>query len=92
MTSSRLIAVVASLGLSGAQYRYFPCNKMPILSFLGGVGTLLLLYGVGERLYGIAMEPPSPRGKFADGGVILLGGGFVVAGAGFFTLLTHLCP
>jgi hypothetical protein len=88
----RLLAVAVAFMLSGAQFWLFDCSKMPTLSVVSGVLTVLLLYGTGEAVLRIATSPRSTQAKLVDGGGVLLGGGALVALTGFFTLITHLCP
>ena len=76
--------------LSKAQYRFFPCNKMPILSYVFGVATVLIIYGTAERVYE-AMTSDEPEGKRTLGATIVVGC-IAAAGVGFFTMMTHLCP
>ena len=65
---------------------------MPSLSALGAIGTVLLLYGTGERLYDVGASDSSGRDKLTEGATVsLIGAAFVIA-AGFFTMMTHLCP
>ena len=86
----RLAALVAALMLSKAQSRFFPCNKMPILSYVAGVATVLIIYGTAERVYE-AMTSDEPEGKRTLGATIVVGC-IAAAGVGFFTMMTHLCP
>ena len=86
----RLAALVAALMLSKAQYRFFPCNKMPILSYVAGVATVLIIYGTAERVYE-ALTSDEPDARRSVGATIVVGG-IVTAGVGFFTMMTHLCP
>ena len=86
----RLAAFVAALMLSKAQYRFFPCNKMPILSYVAGVATLLVIYATAERVYE-AMTSDEPDARRTLGATLVVGG-IATAGAGFFTMMTHLCP
>jgi len=86
----RLAAFVAALMLSKWQYRCFPCNKMPILSYVAGVATVLIIYGTAERVYE-AMTSDEPEGKRTLGATIVVGC-IAAAGVGFFTMMTHLCP
>ena len=86
----RLAAFVAALMLSKWQYRFFPCNKMPILSYVAGVATVLIIYGTAERVYE-AMTSDEPEGKRTLGATIVVGC-IAAAGVGFFTMMTHLCP
>jgi hypothetical protein len=91
-TGIRLAALAVAFAVSNAQFRFFDCNKMRALSIAGGVVTILLVYGVGEALYHVASSEPSARGKVGDGAGVLAVGGVLVALAGFFTMMTHLCP
>ena len=86
----RLAALVAALMLSKAQYRFFPCNKMPVLSYLAGVATVLIIYFTAERVYE-AMTSDEPDAKRTLGATIVVGL-IAAAGFGFFTMMTHLCP
>ena len=86
----RLAALAAALVLSKWQYRFFPCNKMPILSYVAGVATVLIIYGTAERVYD-AMTSDEPEGKRTLGATIVVGL-IAAAGVGFFTMMTHLCP
>jgi len=89
-TFARLAALVVALMLSKWQYRFFPCNKMPILSYVAGVATVLIIYGTAERVYE-AMTSDEPEGKRTLGATIVVGC-IAAAGVGFFTMMTHLCP
>lgn len=91
-TGIRLTAIAVAFAASNAQFRFFDCNKMPGLSIVAGTATLLLVYGIGEALYHVAVSDPSERGKVTDGAGILGAGGVLVALSGFFTMMTHLCP
>ena len=88
----RVAAVVTALLLSNAQFRFFDCNKMPVLSVAGGAVTLLVVYAICEVAYRVARSTRSTRDKLIAGGFVLAGGGGLVALTGFFTLMTHLCP
>lgn len=91
-TGSRALAVLLALILSGKQSRFFDCNKLMGLSVLAGAATLLLVYGVGETLYSVLTSSRSGEEKVKAGAVVLLGGGVLIGFAGFFTMMTHLCP
>ena len=86
----RLAAVVAALMLSRLQYRLFPCNKMPVLSYVAGVATLLIIYATAERVYD-AMTSDELDARRTLGATIVVGC-IAAAGTGFFTMMTHLCP
>ena len=90
--SARLVALAAALIVSGMQYRYFDCNKLPVLSFGCGVVTVLLLYGTGERLFDTMTSPPVGRNRIAEALLITVIGSLLVAGSGSFAVLTHMCP
>ena len=86
----RLAAACVALLLSRGQFRLFDCNKMPALSVLSGTVTLLLVYAMGEALYRVARSDYD--GRLGQALKVLLGGGVFVGAAGWFTLLTHICP
>lgn len=88
----RFAALAAAFMLSREQARFFDCNKMPGLSVVSGTVTLLLVYACGEMLYRVAGSDLSREGKLIAAGKIALVGGGVIAVAGFFTMMTHLCP
>lgn len=88
----RFFAGVIALALSTRQAQFFDCNKMATLSVLGGAITLLLVYGLGEALYGALTSPKSRQEKLQAAGAVLLVGGILIIGAGLFTMMTHLCP
>jgi hypothetical protein len=88
----RVLAVIVALIVSSKQSRFFDCNKLMGLSVIAGVVTLLLVYGVGERGYSVLTSSRSKEEKLRDGAVVLLGGGVLIGLAGFFTMMTHLCP
>jgi hypothetical protein len=87
---ARLLALVVALFLSKSQYRFFDCNKMPSLSYVSGVATLLIIYGTAERAYEAITndEPEEKRSVLAT----VVVGCIAIGGAGFFTMLTHICP
>lgn len=86
----RLAAAFVALMLSRGQSRFFDCNKMPMLSVLSGTVTLLLVYAMGEALYRTARSDYG--GQIGNAVKVLVGGGALVGAAGWFTLLTHICP
>jgi hypothetical protein len=88
----RLSAFAAAFMLSREQARLFDCNKMPGLSVMSGTVTLLLVYACCEVLYRVAISDLSRDGKLVAGVKVALVGGGAVAVAGFFTMMTHLCP
>jgi hypothetical protein len=88
----RFAALAAAFMLSREQARFFDCNKMPGLSVVSGTVTLLLVYACGEMLYRVAVSDLSGEEKLIAALKIALVGGVVVAAAGFFTFVTHLCP
>jgi hypothetical protein len=88
----RFTAFVAAFMLSRDQARFFDCNKMPTLSVLSGTVTLLLVYACGEVLYRVAMSDLARDEKLVAGVKVALVGGAAVAAAGWFTMMTHLCP
>jgi len=92
MLPARLAALLLAVLVSSRQWRYFDCSGMPILSFLGGVATVLLLYGTGELLYRIATAEGPRKERLRAAVPVLLLGGALIPVVGFFTLLTHLCP
>ena len=78
--------------LSREQLRFFDCNRMPGLSVASGTVTLLLVYACVEVLYRVAISDLATDEKLVAGVKVALVGGAVVAVAGFFTMITHLCP
>ena len=89
-TGIRLVALAVALILSKSQDRFFDCNKLPLLSYAAGVATLLLLYGTAERVYE-ATTSGAPEAKRSAALTIIVGC-IAIGGAGFFTMLTHICP
>jgi hypothetical protein len=88
----RLAAVAVAFILSNAQFQHFDCNKMPALSVASGTLTLLLVYATGEAVHSVATSERSTQNKILTGASVAMGGAALVALAGFFTLLTHICP
>jgi hypothetical protein len=88
----RFTALAAAFMLSREQARFFDCNKMPGLSVVTGTVTLLLVYACGEVLYRVAVSELSGGAKLGAAVKITLVGGGAVAVAGFFTMMTHICP
>jgi hypothetical protein len=88
----RVTAFVAAFILSRDQARFFDCNKLPALSVVSGTVTLLLVYACGEVLYRVATSDLARDEKIWAAVKVALVGGAAVAAAGFFTLMTHLCP
>lgn len=88
----RFIALIVAFMISREQARFFDCNKLPGLSLLSGTVTLLLVYACGEVLYRVAISDLSGEEKLVAAVKIVLVGGVVVAAAGFFTMITHMCP
>ncbi len=88
----RFAALAAAFMLSREQARFFDCNKMPGLSVVSGTVTLLLVYACGEMLYRVAASDLSGEEKLIAALKIAGVGGVVVAVAGFFTMITHMCP
>ena len=88
----RFAALVAAFMLSRDQARFFDCNKLPVLSTIGGTVTLLLVYACGEALVRVAKSDLSRDEKLGAAVKITLLGGAATAIAGFFTVMTHLCP
>jgi hypothetical protein len=88
----RFTALAAAFMLSREQARFFDCNKMPGLSVVSGTVTLVLVYACGEMLYRVAVSDLSGGEKLGAAAKIVLVGGAVVAVAGFFTMITHMCP
>jgi len=91
-TGIRVVAVIVALILSSKQSRFFDCNKLMGLSVLGGAAMLLILYGLVEALHGVVTSSRSQQEKLRAGGVLLVGGVAFLALAGFFTMMTHICP
>jgi hypothetical protein len=89
-TGARLVALTVALILSKSQDRYFDCNKMPFLSYVSGVATLLIIYGTAERVYEVITSDVPERKRSAV--VTIVVGSIVTGGAGFFTMMTHICP
>jgi uncharacterized BrkB/YihY/UPF0761 family membrane protein len=92
LTVIRLMAVTVAFALSGAQFRFFDCNKMPALSVASGALTLLLVYAIAEATYRVATSARPTQEKLLTGAVVVLVGAGLMAAAGFFTLVTHICP
>ena len=92
MLPARLAALLIAILASSKQWRYFDCNGMPILSFLGGVAIVLLLYGTGELLYRIATAEGPRKERLRAAVPVLLLAVSAITAVGGFTLLTHLCP
>lgn len=88
----RFAALVAAFMLSRDQARFFDCNKVPTLSVLSGTVTLLLVYACGEVLYRVATSDLSREEKLLGGVKVVVVSAAAVAAAGFFTLITHMCP
>lgn len=88
----RFTALAAAFMLSREQARFFDCNKMPVLSVVSGTVTLLIVYACGEFLYRVAVSDLWGGEKLGAAAKIVLVGGVVVAVAGFFTMITHMCP
>jgi hypothetical protein len=88
----RFAAVAVAVMLSIRQFPLFDCNKIPVLSVASGTLTLLLIYAIGETVYNVVTSPRSTEKKVFTVAGLAVGGGGVVALAGFFTLITHLCP
>jgi len=89
-TGARLTALAVALVLSPSQNRFFDCNKIPLLSYVSGLATLLIIYGTAERAYE-AITSGIPEGKRLAVLTIVVGC-IATAGAGFFTMMTHICP
>jgi len=88
-TVARLTAVVVALALSNSQNRFFPCNKLPFLSYTFGVATLLIIYATAELTYEAISD--APDGKRAAIVTIVVGC-IAAVGGGFITMMTHICP
>ena len=78
--------------LSRDQARFFDCNKVPTLSVLSGTLTLLLVYACGEVLYRVSTSDLSRDEKLLGGVKVVVVSAAAIAAAGFFTLVTHICP
>jgi len=88
----RFAAFATAFMLSRGQARFFDCNKMPVLSTLSGTVTLLIVYALGEALYRVASSEQSRDAKVGAAVKLTLVGGAATVAAGFFTMMTHLCP
>ena len=88
----RVVALVVSVIVSNAQFQYFDCNEMRTFSFVGGVCTLMLIFGTGETLYRIATGALPTESRLRASMTVLLVGSGVTAMAGFLTMMSHVCP
>jgi hypothetical protein len=88
----RFAAFATAFMLSRGQARFFDCNKMPVLSTLSGTVTLLIVYALGEALYRVASSEQPREAKVGAAVKLTLIGGAATVAAGFFTMMTHLCP
>lgn len=91
-TTTRFGAVVIAIAAATNQWRFFDCNKLPVLSVVGAVATVFLAYAVFEVVYRIATSDRPERERFAYGVAISLAGLGLVGVAGFFTMISHMCP
>jgi hypothetical protein len=87
---ARLAALAVALLLSKSQHRFFDCNKVPFLSYVAGVVTLLIVYGTVERTHDV-LTSELPGGRQSAVVTIVIGC-IAIGAAGFFTMLTHICP
>jgi hypothetical protein len=92
ITIPRVLAVVAAVAISNAQFQYFDCNETCGISFVSGVVTLLAVYATAELLYRVLVSADSDSAKLQQAFVVAIVGCGLVASAGFFTMLTHVCP
>ena len=91
--NARSLAVAGALILSGYQSRFFPCNKLSVLSVIGTIVTVLILYGTCEAVFTVATDDDrTSRDKLVGVAAVTIAGGTFLAGAATFTLLTHICP
>jgi hypothetical protein len=88
----RLAALAFAFMLSREQARFFDCNRIWWLSVLSGTVTLFLVYACGEVLYRITIADASREEKLKARLKVVLIGVAGVAVAGFFTMMTHICP
>jgi len=61
----------------------------------GAVGccvTFLIVYALGEALHRVASSEPSRDARVGAAVKLTLIGGAASVAAGFFTMMTHLCP
>ena len=89
-TVARLAALVVALILSKSQNRFFDCNKIPFLSYVAGVATLLIIYGTAERVHELITSDVPEEKRSAL--VTIVVGCMATGAAGFFTMMTHICP
>src|SRR5689334_19342157 len=87
-TGARLAAFIVALMLSKSQDRFFDCNKLPFLSYVFGVATLLVIYGAAERVYEVMSSDEPDRQRAVVTAVV---GCIAAAGAAFVTMMTHIC-
>lgn len=85
------LAAAAGVLLSGAQFRFFDCNEVPLVSFVGGVLTIVLLYVAGAALHGVITSPEPNVTRLRNAAGVVFVGGWVVGGVAFFTLVSHMC-
>ena len=63
---------------------------MPLLSYVAGVATLLIIYGTAERVHEVITSEVSEGKRSVL--VTIVVGCMAIAGAGLFTMMTHICP
>jgi len=54
--------------------------------------TFLIVYALGEALHRVASSEPSRDARVGAAVKLTLIGGAASVAAGFFTMMTHLCP
>jgi hypothetical protein len=86
------VAALAALFVSSKQFRFFDCNGMPTISVVAGAITIFLAYALAIAFYRI-ITTPNPTGTRLRAAVYIgLIGGTLLLTAGFFAVVSHVCP